>query len=164
MLLFFSCLCHSVCAPGKLGYGFTQDYSFLLLLRNNAAQLTEIKRKTNNTEELKPAPSGWVIGFKLNDPFTLLGIEFHCWVAGWKHRGLANKGGRGYSLSFLMDLIACKRSYCLPLFYHSTIRDGEKIDLIPLRAHLWFCLQFLWHIARILLLVLSSMLCFCLQY
>lgn len=136
-LLFLSCLCHSVCVPGKLGYGFMQDCSFLLLLRNNAAELREIKWEPppppnqQHTEEVKPATSGWFISFKLNDPFALLGIEFHFWMASWKHRRLANKGGRDYSLGFLMDLIACKRSYQLPLFQPSTVWNREKLDRIP---------------------------------
>lgn len=52
-------------------------------------------------------------------------------MASWKHRRLAIKGGRDYSLGFLMDLIACKRSHQLPLFQHSTVWNGEKLDLIP---------------------------------
>lgn len=52
-------------------------------------------------------------------------------MASWKHRRLANKGGRDYSLGFLMDLIACKRSYQLPLFQPSTIWNSEKLDPIP---------------------------------
>ena len=52
-------------------------------------------------------------------------------MASCKHRRLANKGGKDYSLGFLMDLIACKGSYQLALFQHSTVWNGEKLDLIP---------------------------------
>jgi len=79
VLLFLSCLCHSVCVPGKLGYGFTQDCSFLLLLRNSAVELSEIKRKNpDNTDKRLTLHLQAGFSFKLNDPFTFLGIEFHC--------------------------------------------------------------------------------------
>lgn len=73
MLLFLSCLCLSVCVPGKLNYGFMQDGCFLMLFRNNAAELREIKRKkvanqNHHREEVKT--SACVISFKLDDYYT----------------------------------------------------------------------------------------------
>lgn len=82
MLLFLSYLCPSVCVPGKLGYGFMQDSCFLMLLKNNAAELREIKRKkaaNQNCHSRDVKPSACVIHFKLDDTITLTGIEFQGW-------------------------------------------------------------------------------------
>lgn len=131
MLLFLSCLCPSVCVLGKLGYGLMQDSCFLMLLRKNAAEVREIKRKkaaNQNCHRGEVKPSACVINFKLHDTITLTGIEFQGWGVGWKPSRLTNKGSRDYSLGFLMDLITCKWSYqLLLLFQNSTKWSNEKL-------------------------------------